>query len=218
MSFKFELEIISDQIVQLRHLQNDHRQLVRVYRHFLSTELLVTHWDMQLTEGMISFVRPDGLVSQDVVSRLEDQIQPWLQELDWDQPPEVNEHEFEVHFGGQSGIDLARLAADCQLNENDWVHQFCSSGFEVAFNGFLPGFSYLTGLPARFHAPRLAQPRKFVPAGSLAIAAHYCAIYPTDSPGGWNLVGRVERRVFNAEQEPPSLMLPGDWVTFRPAS
>ena len=79
----------------------------------------------------------------------------------------------------------------------------------------MPGFPFLAGLPAKLHVPRLATPRTHVPAGSVAIAGAQAGIYPLDSPGGWNLIGRTPVRLFDTDANPPSLLRPGDRVRFR---
>jgi allophanate hydrolase subunit 1 len=84
----------------------------------------------------------------------------------------------------------------------------------VCYDGFTPGFAYLGGLPDTLHVPRLATPRKHVPAGSVAIAGGQAGIYPVDSPGGWRLIGRTPVRIFDPDATQPTLLKPGDLVEF----
>jgi KipI family sensor histidine kinase inhibitor len=91
-----------------------------------------------------------------------------------------------------------------------------STIFNAAFAGFAPGFMYCTGLPEVLHLPRRATPRTSVPAGSLAMADAYTAIYPLNSPGGWNLIGTTNIKMFDAKADQPSFLLPGDRVRFVP--
>jgi len=86
--------------------------------------------------------------------------------------------------------------------------------FTVAFCGFAPGFAYLTGLPERFHVPRLNTPRTKVPAGSVAIAGPYAGVYPRTSPGGWRLLGHTEVTLFDVHSSDPALLTPGTRVRF----
>ena len=90
-----------------------------------------------------------------------------------------------------------------------------SISFTVGFLGFSPGFAYLYGLPRAFHLPRRGTPRIAVPAGSVALAGPYVGIYPAATPGGWNLLGSTQRRLFDLRADPPFLFAPGDRVRFR---
>jgi KipI family sensor histidine kinase inhibitor len=80
--------------------------------------------------------------------------------------------------------------------------------------GFMPGFPYLGGLPPEIATPRLASPRVAVPAGSVGIAGAQTGIYPTESPGGWRLIGRTPVRLFDPRHSPPALLEAGDHVRF----
>jgi inhibitor of KinA len=84
--------------------------------------------------------------------------------------------------------------------------------------GFAPGFPYIGGLDANLMLPRRATPRTLVPAGSLAIANAQSVIYSTDSPGGWNLIGRTPLKLFDAVVQPPCLLQPGDVLALRAIS
>jgi KipI family sensor histidine kinase inhibitor len=86
--------------------------------------------------------------------------------------------------------------------------------FTVAFCGFAPGFGYLTGLPERFHVPRLSTPRAKVPAGAVAVAGPYAGVYPRNSPGGWRLLGHTEITLFDPGSDEPALLTPGTRVRF----
>jgi KipI family sensor histidine kinase inhibitor len=84
----------------------------------------------------------------------------------------------------------------------------------VAFGGFAPGFAYLTGGDSRLRVPRRSEPRTTVPAGSVALAGEYSAVYPRSSPGGWQLIGRTDAAIWDLEHDPPALLRPGTWVRF----
>jgi KipI family sensor histidine kinase inhibitor len=112
------------------------------------------------------------------------------------------------------GEDLATVAAAAGLRPRAFVDGFLAAEYRVAFLGFAPGFPYLTGLPERLRASRLATPRLRVPAGSVAIAGAYAGIYPSATPGGWRLVGRTAARLFDPRRDPPALFAAGDRVRF----
>jgi allophanate hydrolase subunit 1 len=109
------------------------------------------------------------------------------------------------------GEDLADVAEHWR---DDPVAVLTTLTFTVAFCGFAPGFAYLTGLPARYHLPRLSTPRPKVPAGSVAVAGPYAGVYPRSSPGGWRLLGRCEAVLFDPQREEPALLTPGTRVRF----
>lgn len=113
--------------------------------------------------------------------------------------------------------DLAGTAALKNLTPDQYIECFEVQVFEVAMLGFQPGFAYLSGLPDTLDAPRLATPRKHVPARSVAIADGMCAAYPLDSPGGWRLIGRTPAPLFDPRNpERPALLTPGDKLRWRP--
>jgi len=114
------------------------------------------------------------------------------------------------------GEDLTAVAQALGIDREGLIELHCSPLYAVAFMGFAPGFPYLVGLPPELELPRLETPRLDVTAGSVAVAASYCGIYPRSSPGGWNLLGRTDVTLFDPASEPPALLAPGDCVRFEP--
>jgi KipI family sensor histidine kinase inhibitor len=112
------------------------------------------------------------------------------------------------------GADLASVAGFWGTDVSGVIERLGGTEFRVAFLGFAPGFPYLVGLPAELAVPRLATPRTRVPAGSVGLAGEYAGIYPTASPGGWQLVGRTGVRLFDVDSDPPALLSPGTRVRF----
>ena len=123
-------------------------------------------------------------------------------------------HELLVDYGGAAGRDLPAVAETAGLSIAETIALHSAEIYRVQFMGFQPGFAYLAGTPAVLHQPRLSRPRTQIPAGSLAIGGAYTGIYPAAGPGGWNLIGRVEAKLFDAHREPPALLMPGDEVRF----
>jgi KipI family sensor histidine kinase inhibitor len=137
-----------------------------------------------------------------------------LRDLAWASPepmPEGTVHEIPIVYDGE---DLADVAATCGLSESEVVRLHGSAEYVVAFLGFSRGFPYLSGLPEPLQLPRRSTPRARVPAGSVAIAVDQCGIYPMATPGGWHLLGRTDRVLFDPATEPPSVLSPGDRVRF----
>ncbi len=112
------------------------------------------------------------------------------------------------------GDDLDEVARQWDVTTADVVRLHSSTTFTVAFCGFAPGFAYCTGLPADRGVARRAEPRTRVPAGSVALAGEYTAVYPTASPGGWQLIGRTKLELWRPERDDPALLAPGTTVRF----
>lgn len=112
------------------------------------------------------------------------------------------------------GADLSSVAQATGLTVGEVVSLHTTAEFVVAFCGFMPGFAYLIGLPSRLWLPRRPTPRPRVPAGSVAVAAEYTAVYPGDSPGGWHLLGTTAAVMWDDDRDPPSLLAPGMRVRF----
>jgi KipI family sensor histidine kinase inhibitor len=114
------------------------------------------------------------------------------------------------------GADLALVAGTASLSVPEVVELHSSARYTVAFCGFAPGFAYLTGLPEPLRQARRDTPRTRVPAGSVAVAGEFSAVYPGSSPGGWRLLGCTEEVMFDPSADPPSRLAPGDRVRFEP--
>ncbi|MGP3912167.1 5-oxoprolinase subunit B family protein [Nonomuraea sp. 10N515B] len=115
------------------------------------------------------------------------------------------------------GADLDSVAALAGISVTEVIERHAGRELVVGWLGFAPGFAYLTGLDPVLRTPRLDTPRTSVPAGSVAIAGPYSAVYPSASPGGWRLLGRTSVRVWDVEADPPSLFRPGMRVRFERA-
>jgi KipI family sensor histidine kinase inhibitor len=126
--------------------------------------------------------------------------------------------EVPVVYGGEDGPDLADVAAHAGLSPEAVIARHAAAPYRVFMLGFLPGFAYMGTAPAEIATPRRATPRKRVPGGSVALADRQTAVYPWDSPGGWQIIGRTPLRVFDPTRAPAALFAPGDAVTFVPTT
>ena len=112
------------------------------------------------------------------------------------------------------GPDLGRVAELTGLEVAEIIAAHTETEWTVAFCGFAPGFGYLTGGDPRLVVPRRDSPRPRVPRGSVALAGPYSAVYPGESPGGWQLIGRTDAAVWDSDRDPPALLQPGTRVRF----
>ncbi|MBM3116722.1 5-oxoprolinase subunit PxpB [Jeongeupia naejangsanensis] len=124
--------------------------------------------------------------------------------------------EIPVVYGGEAGPDLAVVAEQAGLSCDEVIARHAAGEYVVYCLGFLPGFAYLGGLDPALACPRRASPRLSVPAGSVAIGGAQTAVYPLASPGGWQLIGRTDVKLFDPYRETPGLLSPGDTVVFVP--
>ncbi|ACZ12843.1 5-oxoprolinase subunit PxpB [Sulfurospirillum deleyianum] len=119
-----------------------------------------------------------------------------------------------VYYGEEVGLDLALLAEEKGLSVEEIIALHVKETYRVYAIGFAPGFAYLGELDVRLATSRLASPRKVVPKGSVAIADRQCAVYPSQSPGGWKILGRTPMAMFDASYEGLSLLHVGDRVRY----
>ena len=119
--------------------------------------------------------------------------------------------EIPVHYNGE---DLAEVAQMLGISADEVVRRHTGSEWSVAFTGFAPGFAYLTGGDAIFNVPRRATPRTKVPAGAVALAGTFSAVYPQASPGGWQIIGVTDEAMWDLSRDLPALLQPGYRVRF----
>ncbi|MUL47872.1 allophanate hydrolase subunit 1 [Mycobacterium sp. CBMA293] len=113
------------------------------------------------------------------------------------------------------GTDLDEVAGLTGLAPSEVIAAHTGSLWRVAFGGFTPGFAYLVGGDERLQVPRRTEPRTRVPAGSVALAGEFSGVYPRETPGGWQLIGRTDVTLWDIQREQPALLIPGMSVQFR---
>jgi len=162
------------------------------------------------------------LVKFDPLKLLHEELQEQLsgllrrsEEIELPQPREV---QIPVCYGGEFGPDLDDVAALRGITAERVIELHTSRSYLVYFLGFVPGFAYLGELPEALVTPRLATPRKKVPAGSVGIAGNQTGVYPFATPGGWRLLGRTPVSMSRTDREGLSLVSIGDRVRFVPIS
>lgn len=121
-----------------------------------------------------------------------------------------------VCYDSKFGLDLADIAEHTKLAVADVIELHASAIYKVHMIGFVPGFAYLGGMDEHLSMPRKAIPRKAVPMGSVGIAGKQTGIYPLETPGGWQILGRTPLELFSLNREQASLLQPGDLVNFEP--
>jgi inhibitor of KinA len=120
-----------------------------------------------------------------------------------------------VCYGGEYGPDLDDVAAFAGCSAEDVVARHLSREYRVYLVGFIPGFAYMAEVDPSIAAPRRSTPRTAVPAGSVAIAGGQTGVYPSVTPGGWNIIGRTPLAPYDASRSEPFLFRSGDRVRFQ---
>ena len=121
-------------------------------------------------------------------------------------------------YGGEYGPDLDFVARHNNLTTEEVIAIHTSVAYQIYMIGFTPGFPYLGGMSGKIAAPRLEKPRLKIPAGSVGIAGTQTGLYPVESPGGWQLIGRTPLKVFRPESTEPFVYSAGDFLQFEAVS
>lgn len=118
----------------------------------------------------------------------------------------------DVVYDGADLVEVGRLTG---LDTVGVIAAHTGTPWRVGFGGFAPGFAYLVDGDPRLQVPRRAEPRTAVPAGAVALAGEFSAVYPRRSPGGWQLIGHTDAAMWDIDRPEPALLTPGMWVQFR---
>lgn len=124
----------------------------------------------------------------------------------------------DVYYGEEVGLDLSRVAKHANISVQDVIDIHSSKTYDVYAIGFLPGFAYLASIDDQIVVPRLESPRKVTPKGSVSIADNQTAIYPQNSPGGWNVLGRTAFELIDKSLEELSPISIDSRIKFNPIS
>jgi KipI family sensor histidine kinase inhibitor len=149
---------------------------------------------------------------------LEEILRGYVERMERVALPELRLVEIPVCYGGEFGPDLKDVAELHGMTMERAIELHASATYLVYFLGFVPGFAYLGDVAEELVTPRLATPRRSVPAGSVGIAGRQTGVYPVATPGGWRLLGRTPAKMFQPDRAEMSLLSIGDRVRFVPIS
>jgi len=162
------------------------------------------------------------LVTYDIFKYTFEDIQVYLNDLLKNiQIENKNDSEIitvDVYYGEEVGLDLQRVATKANISIQEVIEIHSSKLYDVYAIGFLPGFAYMASVNEKIITPRLSTPRKKIPKGSVAIADNQTAIYPQNSPGGWNILGKTTFELFDKSLEALSPITIESKIKFNPIS
>lgn len=141
------------------------------------------------------------------------EIEKALDSIDIPKPRIV---EIPTIYGGEFGEDLKFVSEHNGMSEEEVIKIHSSVDYRIYMLGFSPGFPYLGGMSEKIETPRLKTPRTKIPAGSVGIAGNQTGIYPMESPGGWQLIGRTPIKLYDPKSQTPILLQAGDYLRFVP--
>ncbi len=151
-------------------------------------------------------------------SLMRKKVDALLDEMDTFEIPEPTEIRIPVVYGGKFGPDLEWVADYHGISPEDAIRLHVGTPYHVYMIGFIPGFPYMGELPKALITPRKETPRTRVPKGSVGLAQEQTGIYASDSPGGWQIIGRTPLALFEPSNTPPALLKMGDRVRFYPVT
>lgn len=146
--------------------------------------------------------------------QVKEHILPFLAQTETNEIISGRDIAIPVCYAKKYAFDLDDLAAQKNLSSDEVVQLHTAKTYRIYMIGFLPGFAYMGKVDERIATPRKQAPRTTIAAGSVGIAGEQTGIYPLNSPGGWNIIGRTPLTIFDAEKTDPVLLQPGDNVTF----
>jgi len=154
---------------------------------------------------------PESKTSFSAVTSLVEKV---METIETATPGENRSVEIPIAIFEDASPDLASICEFSRLHRDEVIDIFLAGTYRVYMLGFLPGFAYMGDVDERIAAPRLKTPRTKVPKGSIGIAGKQTGIYPLESPGGWNIIGRTDLNMFDPTSPEPCRLRPGDEVAF----
>ena len=189
-------------------------QQIRLFADYLRKHDLegITEWVPAYTTLSI-FYSPDKIVYKDLCKKLEE-LKEQLQSGEDLANSAV--YEIPVLYGGEVGPDLSEVASYNKLTDEEVIATHSEQAYLIYMMGFVPGFPYLGGMPKKIATPRRENPRAKIEAGSVGIAGEQTGVYPLETPGGWQIIGKTPVKLYDPDREEPVLLSAGAYIRFVP--
>jgi inhibitor of KinA len=226
MEFNFDIHPLGDNAVILQlddHITTEtHRKIQRIISYL---EINPKEW---ITEFIPAFTTVAIFYDPVIISSLPPffplpydyvctELRQLAAELNKEHPIQHRVVEIPVCYGGEFGPDLNFVADYNEVPPSEVIRLHSSNEYLVHMIGFAPGFPYISGIPSKITAPRKETPRQKIPAGSVGIAGEQTGVYPIETPGGWQIIGRTPAKLFRPNNDQhPTLLKAGDTIKFSP--
>jgi inhibitor of KinA len=214
ISLEFGLEITEDTLVRITKLNQYVKQ--NPFSGLLST--IPAYTTLTLYFNPVELMNDAGLKGITCLDKILGYTKSIRVETISDQQTHNQIIQIPVCYDPVFGFDLEELTSFYQLKKEEIIEIHSSAIYTVFMIGFVPGFPYLGGLSEKLIAPRKQNPRPAIPAGSVGIAGRQTGIYPLETPGGWQIIGRTASKLFAANRPQPALLKAGDKIKFEPIS
>lgn len=189
------------------------RKVINLMKNIESSSLINSIYEMIPTyRSLMIIYNPLKITFNDLINSVKN-IECNLKILD---KSEKNIIKIPVLYGNDCGPDIDTVAKHNGLSIEDVIRLHSEAEYLVYMLGFTPGFTYLGGMNNKLETPRLTNPRVKIPEGAVGIAGKQTGVYPIESPGGWQLIGRTPIKLYNPKRENPILLKAGDYVKFTP--
>ncbi|WP_439882518.1 5-oxoprolinase subunit PxpB [Pontibacter sp. MBLB2868] len=221
----FQLCPLGDSAMVLQfddHISTETHALIRSISNYFDTHSVTGITEYVPAYTTITFYYDPWLLSEqgnlDPYDKIVELLQHVLRKVKVKKASKTDVIQIPVCYGGQYGPDLEYVAKYHKMKPKEVVALHTKGTYLVHMIGFAPGFPYLGGLSKKLATPRKDHPRASIPKGSVGIAGNQTGIYPLDTPGGWQLIGRTAVSLFDPEREPPALLKTGDLIRFVPVT
>lgn len=212
----FEMNMYGDRGIRIQlgdAISKETNKRIRNFSALLEKEKILGVIEWIPTYTALSIYYDPFLISYDL---LQDRMKSLYEKLLQVELPPAEIIEIPVYYGGKYGTDLEFVAEHNRLTTQEVINFHTDTEYLIYMMGFSPGFPYLGGMSEEIATPRLASPRAKIPAGSVGIAGSQTGVYPTESPGGWQIIGRTPLKLYNPNSNPPILLRTGNYIRFSP--
>lgn len=196
-------------------ISNETNEKIRSLTALLETENIPGVIEWIPTYTAVSIYYDPSLISYE---SLANRMKPLTEKISHIDLPPADVIKIPVYYGGEYGPDLRVVAEHNQLSVEEVINIHTRTDYLIYMMGFAPGFPYLGGMDEKISTPRLASPRAKIPAGSVGIAGSQTGIYPMETPGGWQIIGRTPLKLYDPVSNPPILLRAGNYIRFTPVT